>query len=942
MKAVLGNELVYFNLSDRTRITIPQISLPSGTLTGLANDRKNLWVIDNSTNMALAYTITGSIGGLRNPIAPLVRDSSQDITLGAGEWQGATCNETTFWVFDALNFILQAWKVSDKTKDTDKTIQFTHLKATTTGLTSSRDGTLWLIDNFRNTARAYEIDPAPAPRKQLYIGTREIKHVYKGTTAIDKIYRGETLVWERGGKPTITNFSITPNSINLNNRPTGNITIAFTATAGSDGSILRAFVTEKSTGNKIGLTYASTNNAPITESFVIPQPSETETYTLIAVGNDGSVHQDAIVTVTEGGPNEISALMANPASIDLDLSSTGNITLSYATKGKRNTLSQGATNIPVLDKLQADTAHDIDLNTAFPNQLWQGATSDYFTIWILQSGANYLRAWNALSKARDSSKDISLGAGTFSAPVYNQGNIWVVIGTEARAYSTNNQQRDSSVGVIAVGAGSWTRAFSDDVTLWFINNTTNRALAWNASSLARDSSKDFGLGSGFWDGSAQSDTAIYLLDRNNVPPVLRAYTKQSRQRRATKDFALPQTGTGNAVLAYRGLVGASGLVFALDDHFKRLYAYKKVEASYLTHKRWEQKDFDLGANTYRGACSDGIIGWIINTATSKAEAWTLPTLRTSAVRMTSRDITLLGGGTFKGLIYSSVSGGRIWVLDNSSLARCYESGPGIRDETRDITHGYSDAERGIANDTYLWIVRGNRNAEAFRISDRTPQSGQLINLPTGNFEGGAINTGPSLYFVNRNASPPSTLTYNATTRARQTSKDFSLGDRQEYRGAVSVGRLAWFINITTMKAEAYYLDADFSEQTIPQPTENTTYRLDSLLEANRYNANTSVEITQNPVLSSLVATGLGGRIGAPGGVTIQITGRVVGYPRPSISISMGWRNPLNDRHFTKVSGAVNTWSFIDTHFFGTSGRRTLTVTATNSSGSVSSDVVFNG
>ena len=424
--------------------------------------------------------------------------------------------------------------------------------------------------------------------------------------------------------------------------------------------------------------------------------------------------------------------------------------------------------------------------------------------------------------------------------------------------------------------------------------------------------------------------------------MLRAYTKQDRQRRSTKDFALPQTGTGNAVLAYRGLVGASGLVFALDNHFKRLYAYKKVEASYLTHKRWEQKDFTLGANTYRGACSDGVIGWIINTATSKAEAWTLPTLRAPAVRMTSRDITLLGGGTFKGLIYSSVSGGRIWVLDNSSLARCYESGPGIRDETRDITHGYSDAERGIANDSYIWIVRGNRNAEAFRISDRTPQSGQLINLPTGNFEGGAINTGPSLYFVNRNASPPSTLTYNATTRERQTTKDFSLGDRQEYRGAVSVGRLAWFINITTMKAEAYYLDADFSDQTIPQPTENTSYRLNSILGSTTYNANTSVEITQNPALSNLTATGRGGSQGAPGGVTIQITGRVVGYPRPSISIDMGWRNPLNDRHFTKVAGAVNTWSFIDTHFFGTSGRRTLTVTAQNSSGSVSLPVTFNG
>ena len=93
----------------------------------------------------------------------------------------------------------------------------------------------------------------------LRIAGNEIKHVYRGTQTIDKIYKGDLLVWQRSsGRPTITNFSITPNSINLNNRPSGNITIAFTATAGSDGSILRAFVTEKSTGNKIGHTQPNT------------------------------------------------------------------------------------------------------------------------------------------------------------------------------------------------------------------------------------------------------------------------------------------------------------------------------------------------------------------------------------------------------------------------------------------------------------------------------------------------------------------------------------------------------------------------------------------------------------------------------------------------------------------------------------------------------------
>ena len=281
------------------------------------------------------------------------------------------------------------------------------------------------------------------------------------------------------------------------------------------------------------------------------------------------------------------------------------------------------------------------------------------------------------------------------------------------------------------------------------------------------------------------------------------------------------------------------------------------------------------------------------------------------------------------------------MYKRQTLARCYEPIAGIRDETRDITHGYTDAERGVANDTYIWFIRGNRDAEAFRISDRTPQSGQLISLPTGNYEGGALFTGPSLYFVNRNAVPAFVRAYDANTRGGQGTKNFTL-EGGTYRVAVSIGRLAWFIDTSANVAKAYYLDSDFGSITIPQVTEDTSYNLNSLLGSSSYNAQTSIGVTQNPVLSNLVALGRGGSQGAPSGVTIQLSGRVVGYPRPSISINMNWPSPITDRHFTKVSGLVNTWDFSATHFFGTSGRRTLRVTATNPSGSVSQDVTFNG
>ena len=947
------DRLVAYKASDQTRDSNKDFTNISGDLGGAVSDGITIWLINKAGGNARAYNLNSKLsdsdkdiriatigwqGGTsdgttlwlisefssfparayraRRPSDQRPElDSTKNITLGTGAWRGGASDGTTLWFVNSTTNWVRAYVASSRARDEDKDISL----GSGTWRGGATDGkTLWLVDSSTNYARAFEVVTI---NLRLYIGTREIKHIYRGTTAIDKLYRGDQLVWERGGKPTITSFTITPNSINLDHTPTGNITIAFTATAGADGSILRAFVTEKSTGRKVGLTYASAGNAPITQSFTIPQPDETEIFVLTAVGNEGSVHQEAVVTVVEGGPNEISAFMTNPDPVDLDTSPTGNITLSYATKGKRNRLSQGSTNIPVLDTLQADSAHDITL----PSGFWRGCTSDGFTIWALQSGPNYLRAYNALSGHRDTNKDISLGAGAFVGCVYNQGRIWVTIGAEARAYSTNTYSRDTTAGMIALGSGTWTRAFSDDVTLWFINDATNRALAWNASTLARDSNKDLGLGSGGWDGSGQSDTAIYLLDRNNVPPVLRAYTKQDRQRRATKDFNLPQQDSSNNLIAYRGLVGAGGLVFMLDDLADKLLAFKKVEAGYLSNKVWPQKTFTLGTGDYRGACTDGLVMWVINATTSKAEAWQMPTLRAPASRLTNRDITLLGGGTFKGLIYADA---RIWVIDNTTLARCYESGPGIRDETRDLTHGYTDAERGISDGSTLWIVRGNRNAEAFNAVTRSPDSTKLIRLPSGNYEGGAIYTGPSFYFVNRNAVPARLVTYNASTRARQASKDFGLVSGQAYRGAVSVGRLALFINNTSKQAECRYLDADFSDQTIPQPSSDTSYRLDSLLGANSYNASTTIQVNKSPEIANFRRVGFQQSPGTQSG-TFFFSGTIRGTPQPALTYKFGngRQGTITARHLTP--SGTNEWTFTRWSIFHSVLGDSLEITATN-------------
>ena len=113
------------------------------------------------------------------------------------------------------------------------------------------------------------------------------------------------------------------------------------------------------------------------------------------------------------------------------------------------------------------------------------------TIWVLItpfSGNSRTHAYNSSTRARDSSKDISLEEG-----FYRGGGAFI----------------DNTMYIIKFTSG----------------NTANTALAYNSSTRARDSSKDISLGSGLWLNGFASNNTIWFTKEENSLYNLNAYSQ---------------------------------------------------------------------------------------------------------------------------------------------------------------------------------------------------------------------------------------------------------------------------------------------------------------------------------------------------------------------------------------------------------------------------------
>ena len=128
-------------------------------------------------------------------------------------------------------------------------------------------------------------------------------HISIGSHPVQKIeiYRGGSLknVWEAVAGPTITAFSVAPNTIDLDTRSSGTITFTLAVT-GTAGVNTNAQIVRLPDGTHIGATF--TAGAGLGLSNTLPnilQPTQTTTYRLFAQTTNGTSHKDTTVTVTQ-------------------------------------------------------------------------------------------------------------------------------------------------------------------------------------------------------------------------------------------------------------------------------------------------------------------------------------------------------------------------------------------------------------------------------------------------------------------------------------------------------------------------------------------------------------------------------------------------------------------------------------------------------------------
>ena len=128
----------------------------------------------------------------------------------------------------------------------------------------------------------------------------KIAHIFLGTQAIGKIYKGDTLVWTSENPPQITAFSISPHTIDLDDRMSGTITFTFSIT-GTAGQVTNAQIVRLPNGANVGATFVAARGLGFTNQTLpnIQQPLQTTTYRIFATNSNGASHRDATVSVSK-------------------------------------------------------------------------------------------------------------------------------------------------------------------------------------------------------------------------------------------------------------------------------------------------------------------------------------------------------------------------------------------------------------------------------------------------------------------------------------------------------------------------------------------------------------------------------------------------------------------------------------------------------------------
>ena len=197
-----------------------------------------------------------------------------------------------------------------------------------------------------------------------------------------------------------------------------------------------------------------------------------------------------------------------------------------------------------------DTSKEISLDST---QDWVGIATDGVTLWAGNNdSATTIYAYSPVTGARNTAKDLSMSGSNDHAYMLwtDGGHLWVHDQGRKKIYAydlTDNNAQDTSKTISLENKNGYRGIWSDGATMWIMENSDGKAYAYNLASRARDSAKDYstldGLpnltGYGIW----SDGTTLWIADQNTGK--LYAY-------HAMDPVTLPPAAPAT-VNAYRGL-----------------------------------------------------------------------------------------------------------------------------------------------------------------------------------------------------------------------------------------------------------------------------------------------------------------------------------------------------------------------------------------------------
>ncbi len=670
------------------------------------------------------------------------RDTAKDFTLPADNDNpyGIWSDGTTMWVADNADSKLYAYRLSDWTRDASKDFGTLGAAGNDNPEGLWSDGTTMWVSDFID-GKLYAYNMSDK--------SRDSSKDYELDTANDE----PTGIWSDGNKMYVADYDDETVFVY------GSVRLTLTA---SDITTSTATLTVDKSGV---VWFYKSNKSPDNTC------SSMQTGTTVDLAN-----------LTSGTSYTYTAYSDSACSNDL-----GSVTFATRpTPGNR---------YPAEDFNTINSA-----GIAQPEGIW----SDGTTMWVMPWTGTKMHAFNMATKARDSSKDITIKTGLNHAlGIASDGTtVWLsnyITTDKLFAHNISSKSYDSTKDLTLHADNNWaTYLTSDGTTIWVLDHTDKKIYAYAASTRTRDTSKELTLhadnanATGIWtDG-----TTMWVADEEDDK--IYAYNRSDGSRDPSKDYndlsasSLPNS---EKIESPKGIWSDGDTLWVSNARANR----QKIFAFGSIAEAVELSASDITRNAATLSIDDSVGNW--HYKADKAPHNTC----SSVVNEPSTSLTGLTTGqsyTYTAYSDSGCSNGLGPVSFDTKPT------PGERYPAKDIVVEDSGTADLWSDGTTLWVQwwvwslsRGG--VKAYDLSTGARVSSKDINQHANNLQNFGLWGNASTFWLSdyQNAE---IYAYDRSTNTRDTSKEFDLhADNSSPWGIWSDGTTMWVVDTVDDKIYAY-------------------------------------------------------------------------------------------------------------------------------------------